>query len=147
MSFLQRFLPSTDREGAAPPQRSSFQNVSEEQLEAHLNIARYGSFVLTDAVRRRVTDPRPVNLAFGTRVSLLELIALLEQQLGRPLERTHADTRPGDVRDSQADQSALRWSVLSGPAPGVTLPSVLAPPTGSGERPPCSSSPRTIPAT
>jgi hypothetical protein len=51
MSFLQRFLPSTDREGAAPPQRSSFQNVSEEQLEAHLNIARYGSFVLTDAVR------------------------------------------------------------------------------------------------
>ncbi len=51
MSFLQRFLPNTDREGAVPPQRSSFQNVSEEQLEAHLNIARYGSFVLTDAVR------------------------------------------------------------------------------------------------
>jgi hypothetical protein len=51
MSFLQRFLPTTDREGAAPPQRSSFQNVSEEQLEAHLNIARYGNFVLTDAVR------------------------------------------------------------------------------------------------
>ena len=51
MSFLQRFLPNTDREGAVPPQRSSFQNVSEEQLEAHLNIARYGNFVLTDAVR------------------------------------------------------------------------------------------------
>ena len=51
MSFLQRFLPNTDREGAIPPQRSSFQNVSEEQLEAHLNIARYGNFVLTDAVR------------------------------------------------------------------------------------------------
>jgi len=51
MSFLQRFLPNTDREGSAPPQRSSFQNVSEDQLEAHLNIARYGSFVLTDAVR------------------------------------------------------------------------------------------------
>jgi UDP-glucose 4-epimerase len=63
--------------------------------------------VLTDAVRRRVTDPRPVNLAFGTRVSLLELIALLEQQLGRPLRRAHADTRPGDVRDSQADRTNL----------------------------------------
>ena len=30
--------------------------------------------VLADAVRRRVTSDRPVNLAFGTRVSLLELI-------------------------------------------------------------------------
>jgi hypothetical protein len=51
MSFLQRFLPNTPREGFTPPQRSSFQDVSEDQLEAHLNIARYGSFVLTDAVR------------------------------------------------------------------------------------------------
>ncbi len=51
MSFLQRFLPNAEREGAAPPARSSFQNVSDEQLEAHLNIARYGNFVLTDAVR------------------------------------------------------------------------------------------------
>jgi hypothetical protein len=51
MSFLQRFLPNTGREEIAPPQRSSFQDVSEEQLEAHLNIARYGSFMLTDAVR------------------------------------------------------------------------------------------------
>jgi UDP-glucose 4-epimerase len=64
--------------------------------------------VLTDAVRRTVTDPRPVNLAFGTRVSLLELIGIIEQQLGRPLRRAHTDPRAGDVRDSQADQSNLR---------------------------------------
>ena len=64
--------------------------------------------VLTDAVRRTVTDPRPVNLAFGTRVSLLELIGIIEQQLGRPLGRTHTDPRAGDVRDSQADQTHLR---------------------------------------
>jgi UDP-glucose 4-epimerase len=64
--------------------------------------------VLTDAVRRTVTDQRPVNLAFGTRVSLLELIGLIEQQLGRPLRRTHTDPRAGDVRDSQADQTSLR---------------------------------------
>ncbi len=51
MSFLQRFLPNTSREEAPAPTHSSFQDVSEEQLEAHLNIARYGSFVLTDAVR------------------------------------------------------------------------------------------------
>lgn len=51
MSFLQRFLPNAEGVEVAAPQRSSFQNVSEEQLEAHLNVARYGSFVLTDAVR------------------------------------------------------------------------------------------------
>jgi len=64
--------------------------------------------VLADAVLRSVTDPRPVNLAFGTRVSLLTLIAHLEQLLGRPLDREHTSPRAGDVRDSQADQESLR---------------------------------------
>jgi UDP-glucose 4-epimerase len=64
--------------------------------------------VVADAVRRKVTDPRPVNLAFGTRVSLLELIEVLEEQLGAPLARRHSDPRAGDVRDSQADQNKLR---------------------------------------
>jgi UDP-glucose 4-epimerase len=64
--------------------------------------------VLVDAVQRRVTNPRAVNLAFGSRVSLAQLIRELESLLGRSLERVHADPRPGDVRDSQADQSQLR---------------------------------------
>lgn len=64
--------------------------------------------VVADAVRRNVSHPRPVNLAFGTRVSLLELITLMEKELGTPLDRLHTDTRAGDVRDSQADQSSLR---------------------------------------
>jgi UDP-glucose 4-epimerase len=64
--------------------------------------------VLSDAVRRSVVHPRPVNLAFGLRVSLLDLIEVIERQLGRPLEREHANPRPGDVRDSQADQASLR---------------------------------------
>jgi UDP-glucose 4-epimerase len=63
--------------------------------------------VLADAVARTVVDPRPVNLAFGTRVSLLEVIAMIEDLLGRSLERVHADPRAGDVRDSQADQGNL----------------------------------------
>jgi UDP-glucose 4-epimerase len=64
--------------------------------------------VLVDAVQRRVTNPRAVNLAFGSRVSLAQLIRELESLLGRSLERVHADPRTGDVRDSQADQSQLR---------------------------------------
>jgi len=64
--------------------------------------------VLSEALRHRVTSPTPVNLAFGSRVSLLELADLLEGVLGRPLPRRHAPRRPGDVQDSQADQAALR---------------------------------------
>ncbi len=64
--------------------------------------------VLTEAVAGAVSDAEPVNLAFGTRVSLLELIDLLEKVTGRALERRHDEPRPGDVRDSQADQTRLR---------------------------------------
>ncbi|MDP9073225.1 MAG: NAD-dependent epimerase/dehydratase family protein [Actinomycetota bacterium] len=64
--------------------------------------------VLGDAVARGVTSDRPVNLAFGSTVSLRELIEQLEALLGRALTIEHADPRPGDVRHSTADQTRLR---------------------------------------
>ncbi|MGI8684400.1 MAG: NAD-dependent epimerase/dehydratase family protein [Acidimicrobiales bacterium] len=64
--------------------------------------------VLVDAVLGRVTAPLPVNLAFGTRVTLLEVIAELEAILGHPLSARHLPARAGDVRASQADQTRLR---------------------------------------
>ncbi|GAA2751650.1 NAD-dependent epimerase/dehydratase family protein [Kitasatospora cinereorecta] len=64
--------------------------------------------VLTEAVLRQVVHPDPVNLAFGTRTSLLELIGRLGDVLGQPLETVHTEPRPGDVRDSQADNTRLR---------------------------------------
>lgn len=64
--------------------------------------------VLGDAVERRVSDPEPVNLAFGSRVTLLELIAELESIIGHPLQAEHEPTRPGDVPHSQADTAHLR---------------------------------------
>jgi UDP-glucose 4-epimerase len=63
--------------------------------------------VLADAIRRRVTDPEPVNLAFGSRSSLLEVIATLEDVVGHDLRRDHVESRAGDVHDSQADQTRL----------------------------------------
>ncbi|MFW6034409.1 MAG: NAD-dependent epimerase/dehydratase family protein [bacterium] len=63
---------------------------------------------IVDAIARRVTSDAPVNLAFGTRTTLLELIAELESVLDRPLDVQHEPPRPGDVRDSQADNSRLR---------------------------------------
>jgi UDP-glucose 4-epimerase len=63
---------------------------------------------IIDAVARRVASPDPVNLAFGSRISLLELIATLEQVMQRRLPVELTDPRPGDVRDSQADTARLR---------------------------------------
>jgi UDP-glucose 4-epimerase len=64
--------------------------------------------VVADAIARGVTSPSPVNLAFGTRVTLLEVVSMLEDIMGMKLEREHVDTRAGDVRHSQADNSRLR---------------------------------------
>jgi len=80
--------------------------------------------VLLDVLRRRLTHDTPVNLAFGSRVSLLELVAVLEDVVGHPLTLRHAGPRAGDVAHSQADQSLLR-SLLPGIEP-VALPEALA---------------------
>ncbi len=66
------------------------------------------SSVLVRAATARITAPEPVNLAFGSRISLLEAITRIEAALGRPLEREHQPVRPGDVPHSQADSSRLR---------------------------------------
>src|SRR4051794_1768533 len=63
--------------------------------------------VLTRAVLSGTRFDGPVNLAFGNRVSLIELIERMEQLLGARLEREHLPVRPGDVRDSQADTTRL----------------------------------------
>ncbi|MEU9319525.1 NAD-dependent epimerase/dehydratase family protein [Streptomyces sp. NPDC048295] len=64
--------------------------------------------VLTDALLRRVVDPRPVNLAFGSRTSLLDLIQEIETATGLPARREHVPVRTGDVPHSQADSKRLR---------------------------------------
>lgn len=63
--------------------------------------------VLADAVLRRVADPVPVNLAYGSRTDLLGVIALLSDLLGHELAVDHGEPRVGDVRHSQADSSRL----------------------------------------
>lgn len=63
--------------------------------------------VIEDAVLRKLSDPAPVNLAFGTRTNLLSLIGLLEDVLGTELEVAHLEPRAADVRDSQADATKL----------------------------------------
>ncbi len=64
--------------------------------------------VLTDAVVRQVSDPGPVNLAYGTRTNLLELVEVLGRLLGRELPVDHIDARVGDMKHTQADNTRLR---------------------------------------
>jgi UDP-glucose 4-epimerase len=53
-----------------------------------------------EALVRKLTSEDPVNLAFGTRRTVLDLV-------GHDLVRDHREPRQGDVRHSQADGSRL----------------------------------------
>jgi UDP-glucose 4-epimerase len=64
--------------------------------------------ILLDTVVRRVVSPEPVNLAFGSRTTLLELVELVEEVTGRPATVERGPVRAGDVPHSQADNAALR---------------------------------------
>lgn len=63
--------------------------------------------VLLDAVTRGVTHPEPVNLAFGTNTTLTELVQTIGEVAGRAIQVEHRDARPGDVKNSQADNTVL----------------------------------------
>lgn len=64
--------------------------------------------VIMSAVERKLAHPGPVNLAFNTNTTLLELIAEMEAQLGQDVAKEFTDPRVGDVRASQADAVLLR---------------------------------------
>ncbi|TWT87455.1 hypothetical protein Mal64_29940 [Pseudobythopirellula maris] len=53
MGFLKNFFTNVyeDVEQKPAPMHSSFDSLSEEELEAHLGVSRYGDFQLSDAVR------------------------------------------------------------------------------------------------
>jgi len=51
MGFLKKSFRKIVQDGSIPMGTSSFAQLSEEELETHLGIARYGSFLLTNAIR------------------------------------------------------------------------------------------------
>jgi UDP-glucose 4-epimerase len=60
-----------------------------------------------------------VNVAGGTPITLLDLVALLSEIVGRKIEPVHEPARPGDVRHSAADLTRARE--LLGWAPRVSV--------------------------
>jgi hypothetical protein len=51
MGFLKKFFRNVFRDGTPVQSTSSFDRLTEEELEAHLGVVRYGDFTLTGAVR------------------------------------------------------------------------------------------------
>ena len=62
---------------------------------------------IVDALDREVAFDGPVNLAFGSQVTLLELIDLISEEIGHELAVEHVEPRPGDIRRSKADPGRL----------------------------------------
>ena len=63
---------------------------------------------IVDAVLRRVTCETPVNLAFGSRIDLLEIIDMVADIVGQDLQVDHTESRAGDVRHTMSDPTLLR---------------------------------------
>lgn len=119
MGFIKRFLKNVFRDEQQKSLQSSFQNLSEDQLEAHLQIARYGNFTLTDAIRPSFdlqVTPRagyrhdayrdtetgvriPVLMASASKEQLFDLFLELLDPLGTEvdvvLETSHDTSRKG----------------------------------------------------
>lgn len=62
---------------------------------------------ISKAARERIRSNDAVNLAFGTRYSLIDVAEIIEKNLGKSLKRNHLEPRIGDVRDSQASSERL----------------------------------------
>lgn len=130
MGFLKRLVKNTYRDGFVQQERSSFDNLSEEELERHMATAQYGEFLLTNAVRpsynleivpkagyRREVyrDPEtgteiPVLLISESRERLFDLFMDLLEPLGNEvdvvLESSH-DSDSGKHRDYYREQIDL----------------------------------------
>jgi len=63
---------------------------------------------IRQALENEVSSPDPVNLAFGSRITLNEVLALIAEQVDKPLVIENVANRVGDVPHSQADCSLLR---------------------------------------
>lgn len=63
--------------------------------------------VIMEAVLQKKSSDAPINLAFNTNTTLLELLEAIEEIVGHRVRRIHQAPRRGDVKASQADSTAI----------------------------------------
>jgi len=76
------------------------------------------------AARAKVTRGESVNIACGDRITINEIIGLINEILGKNVEPNYTDRRAGDVKDSLADISLAKEII--GYEPVVTFQQGLA---------------------
>jgi hypothetical protein len=134
MGFLKSFFQNVFREETAPVgDASSFERLTEEQLNAHLAVARYGDFLLSEAVRPsfdlKITPRQgyrhdsyrdedgtevPVLMAAASKEILFELFMDMLDPLGREvdvvIETSHHRQASGhqDLYREQIDLPVLK---------------------------------------
>jgi nucleoside-diphosphate-sugar epimerase len=64
---------------------------------------------IVSALRRPLSGHTVTNIGSGTQVSLLDMLARLEDVCGRPIERRYEPPRTGDIRRSCADPRRAAW--------------------------------------
>jgi UDP-glucose 4-epimerase len=64
--------------------------------------------LLAARAEARAVAGKSYNVGCGSRTSLLEIVAMLETMLGRPLTRRHQPGRAGDVPHTLADVSGAK---------------------------------------
>jgi UDP-glucose 4-epimerase len=78
---------------------------------------------VVDGVLRACEAPKAagevINVATGNRISLNELLRVMNRIVGTHLQATYEDARPGDVKDSQAD--IVKAKALLGYSPTVSF--------------------------
>jgi hypothetical protein len=98
MGFLKKFFRNVLRDGSIPAGTSSFESLSEDELESHLGVSRYGDFQLTDEQARTTV---PVLMGACTRQRLFDLFMDLLDPMGAVvdtvLETSHHRDRRGHV--------------------------------------------------
>lgn len=121
MGFLKRFFKNVFHEGAPALTTNSFDHLSEEELETHLAVSRYGNFSLTDAIRpsydlkvlpqqgyrhdvyhdEESRSSVPVLMAAASKEVLFEIFMEMLEPLGSPvdvvIETSHDRTGRGHV--------------------------------------------------
>jgi hypothetical protein len=123
MGFLKNFFQNVFHEEQAvqPTSNSSFDRLSAEELEAHLGVRKYGTFILTDAIRpsydlkivpregyrhdsyreAETKSEMPVLMAAASTENLFELFVELIEPLGNVvdvvIETSHARNGNGHL--------------------------------------------------
>lgn len=93
----------------------SLQSLKGESLTIHGDGLQTRDFTYIDSVTQvlartvyeRLSSNSPVNLAFGSRTSVLQVAELIAEITGLKLHLEHQQSRAGDVRDSQANSTLL----------------------------------------